>query len=140
MTTSKSIVSISALFAFAVGSASAFAAGATPASGEFNVIGNADATVASAVDPSSGLSRVEVLAELEEFQANPTSEDGLYRYEGGEIGWVRNETDGQGFSRTQVLRELARFREHPVSADGKHHFVGGEVLWIKDPDQHARSN
>ncbi|MBW6493893.1 MAG: DUF4148 domain-containing protein [Burkholderiaceae bacterium] len=91
-----------AAVALTLGSASAFAAGAAPASGEFNLIGNADAALTSVVVQSSGVTRAAVLAELNRARAN-----GELALNGEDMGSVaRNQADQPGLTRAAVVAAI----------------------------------
>lgn len=95
-----------AAVALTVGSASAFAAGTTPASGEFNMIGNADASLTSVArqNNDSGLSRAAVIAELKRAAAR-----GELAVNGEDVGlFAQNQADQSGLTRAAVIAEFKR--------------------------------
>ena len=95
-----------AAVAIALGSASAFASGSTPASGEFNAIDNADASPTSVAQQNNGseLSRAAVIAELKRAAAK-----GELPVNGEDVGlFARNQAGPSGVSRAAVIAELKR--------------------------------
>ena len=68
--TIMNVKTLIAAVAITLGTTSAFAAGNAPASGEFNMIGNADAALTTASKQTSGLTRAAVIAELKRARAD----------------------------------------------------------------------
>jgi len=89
-----------AAVALTLGSASAFAAGAAPASGEFNLIGNTDASPTSVVD-RSGVTRAAVIAAIEQAPAS-----GQFNLIGNADGALRSVVERSGVTRAAVIAAI----------------------------------
>ena len=92
-----------AAVAITLGTTSAFAGGIAPASGEFNMIGNADAVLTTAFKQNSGLTRAAVIAELKRARA-----DGELAVNGelyGSVVVVKSQDGHPGLNRANVIAD-----------------------------------